>query len=298
MRSGCAERADRWVRRATLAATVVSAAAVVGIVAVLAAGAVRSLASGGILAVVRDGWRPFATPGEFGIGPMIVGSFLLATSALVLALPAAIGICALAHGLAPARIGRALLRVVQFMTSIPTVVYGFVSVALLVPLVREGIGRGTGFSLLTATLTLAVLVLPTIVLVVDVSLRQVDPGVRLACTALGMTPTQRFLRIMLPMSRRGVAAAAVLGFCRGIGDTLVSLMVAGNAAQVPASPLDSIRTLTAHIALVLATDIHSPEYRSVATAGAFLFVMTAALTFAIRRSLHASRSEGGHAQAR
>src|SRR5262249_49838190 len=99
----------------------------------------------------------------------------------------------------------------------------------------------------------------------------------LSCAALGMSRLHTLCRVVLPLSRRGLLAGLMLGFCRALGDTLIALMVAGNAPQVPASPSDSVRTLTAQIALVLATDWHSPEYRSVAGAGLLLFVLTTVL---------------------
>jgi len=273
--------AERWVRRGLGAATVVSAVAVLGIVAFLAAGAVPLLASGEAFAVLFGRWRPYA--GQYGIAPMIVGSLCLAVSALALAFPVAVGICGFAYGLAPRRLGRLVLGVVHFMTSIPTVIYGFVAVFLLVPHVRQAFGAGSGMSLLTATLTLAVLILPTIVLLIHVRLQQLDPGVRLACSALGLTPAQSFLSVLVPASRRGLVAAAVLGFSRAMGDTLIALMVAGNAPQFPASPLDSVRTLTSHIPLVLASSWSGPEYRTVAAAGLLLLLLAASLTLAIRR---------------
>jgi len=272
----------------------VSVVAVLAIVAFLVVGAVPLFASGEILSVLFGRWRPYA--GQYGIAPMIVGSLCLAASALAIAFPAAVGICAFAHGLAPRRLGRLVLAVVHFMTSIPTVVYGFVSVFLLVPLVRNAFGAGSGMSLLTAALTLSVLVLPTVTLLIHVRLQQVDPGVRLACSALGLTPAQSFLSVLLPASRRGLAAAAALGFCRAMGDTLIALMVAGNAPQFPASPLDSVRTLTSHIPLVLASSWGGPEYRTVVAAGLLLLLLAASLSLVIRRLVGPSRQEASRAQ--
>ena len=280
---------DRWAQRLTFAAMSLLAAAVVAILALLIYSCVPLLASGELFTALTGKWRPYASPGEYGIGAMVAGSVLLACVALVLAFPLAVGVCAFAHGLAPKPLARCALAVVHFMTSIPTVVYGFVSVFLLVPLLRQSFGSGTGYSLLAAGLTLCVLILPTIVLLIHVTLQQIDPSVRVACAALGMTPAQTQIRVLFPLARRGLLAAAVLGFCRAIGDTLIALMVAGGAPQTPASLLDSIRTLTSHIAMVVATDWHSPEFRSLAAAGLVLFLVTACLTSAIRRLCRPAR---------
>lgn len=243
----------------------------------------------GLSAVLSWTWRPFQ--GQFGILPMVVGSALLGCSALILAYPAALGICCFVHGLGPQRLAKPLMAVIRFMTGVPTVVYGFSAVFLLTPFVRELFGRGAGFCWLTASLMLAILVLPTIVLIIDAQFSQVEPRIRMTCEALGMDTTQRLLRLTLPLSSRGLLAAAVLGFGRAAGDAIIPLMLSGNAPQIPASPLDSIRTLSAHIALVLATDSQSTAYYSLFAAGIILFGMTVAVNLCLRWLGHGG--EGG-----
>jgi phosphate transport system permease protein len=274
---------DAWLRRILGAAAALSAVAVLVILGALVGSCLPLLRSGDLLEVVTGRWRPHGVEASFGIAPMILASVAVALLAVALAFPAAVGICSFAHGVGPRRLRPLVLAAIHFMTSVPTVVLGFVSVFLLVPRLRQAFATGPGFCLLAAAIALAVLVLPTVVLVVHVNLRLVDPGVRLACDALGLSAAETQLHVLFPLARRGLVTAAVLGFARALGDTLIALMVAGNAAQWPTSPLDSVRTLTAHVALVLATDTTSPEYRSVAVAGLVLFLLTAMLTLAIRR---------------
>jgi len=225
-------------------------------------------------------WRPFH--GGFGILAMAAGSLLLALSAVPLAFPVAVGICCFIHGMGSPRAARLVLRAVQLMTSVPTVVYGFVAVFLLVPLLRSAFHHGSGFSWLAAALGLAVLILPTMTLMIHSQFQVAEPRVRLSAAALGLTRAQRLLHLVVPLSRRGFAAALVLGFGRAVGDTMIPLMLSGNAAQLPGSPLDSLRALTAHIALVVATDSHSLAYLSLFAAGLFLFMTTAGVTIALR----------------
>lgn len=227
-------------------------------------------------------WQPVA--GKFGILPMCAGSLVLSILALVLAFPPAIGICALVQVLSRGLFPRFLLTLIHFMTSIPTVIIGFVSVFLLVPRVREWFAAGTGFSLITAALTLSVLILPTIVLVFNARLERLDPLLRLSAEAMGFTPIQQMRYVLLPAAARGLSAAAVLGFGRALGDTLISLMLAGNAAQFPGSFFASIRSLTAHIALVLATDSQSMAYQSVFASGLILFLIMGAFNFLIMKT--------------
>ena len=227
-------------------------------------------------------WQPVA--GKFGILPMCAGSLALSILVLVLAFPPAIGICSLVHVLSRGFFSRFLLALIHFMTSIPTVIIGFVSVFVLVPHLRDWLEAGSGFSLITAALTLSVLILPTIVLVFHARLEQLDPLLRLTAEAMGFTPIQQMRYVLLPAASRGLTAAAVLGFGRAIGDTLISLMLAGNAAQFPGSIFASIRTLTAHIALVLATDSQSMAYQSVFASGLLLFFLMGVFNYLIRKS--------------
>lgn len=262
-------------------ATIISCGSVLAIFGFLCYFAIPIFSQGHLGEIFAWEWRPFQ--GRFGILPMITGSFCLAAAALALSFPLALGLCGFAQGLGPRRLGRPLLGLIHFMTGIPTVIYGFVSVIFLVPLVRGLFPESTGYSWLTATLTLSLMILPTIVLVIQAQLEQVDARVRLAAAALGFSPAQTLLWVIAPLTSRGLWAAAVLGCSRALGDTIIALMVAGNAAHVPHSPLDSIRTLTAHIALVVATDSTSQAYQSIFASGLILFGLTAAVNLCLRR---------------
>lgn len=224
-------------------------------------------------------WRPFH--GQFGIIPMMIGTVLLALSALIIAYPLGVGICLFIHGLGPAWLARPVLVLIHAMTGVPTVVYGFIAVFLLVPLLRDYFDSGTGFSLLAAALFLSILILPTIVLLINSQLQQLVPTLRLTATALGIERPQELINITLPAASHGLFAAAILGFGRAVGDTLIALMVAGNASQIPTSALDSIRTLTAHIALVVSADSQSTTYHSLFAGGLILFLTTTAVNLSL-----------------
>jgi len=271
---------EKWVEWTLLMAATVSAVAILAILVSLVVFCLPLLVSNRLAEVLSRQWQPFG--GKFGILPMCAGSLALSLLALALAFPTAIGICTLVQVLANRFLGRFFLALVRLMTGIPTVVYGFVSVFLLVPLIRSGFTAGTGFSLLAAALTLSLLVLPTIVLVIHARLERIDPLLRLNTEAMGFTAIQQVRHILLPAASRGLVAAAILGFGRAMGDTLIALMVAGNAAQFPDSLFLSIRTLTAHIALVIATDSQSMAYQSVFAAGLALFLLTGVITWLIR----------------
>lgn len=265
--------------RCAVTVTVIGIAAVFGFVTLHALPVLPGPWDGQAAQLFGWRWRPEA--GEFGILPMLCGSALLAGSALLLGWPLALGLCGWMHGLGPARPAGALRALVRGMAAVPTVVYGFVSVFMLTPLVRQA-GQGSGLCWLTAALVLTLLVLPTLVVIMDAALRQQGRALRLTGAALGLTPAQTFAHVMVPGSRRWLVSAGVLGFGRAVGDTLIPLMLAGNAPMLPLSPFDPLRTLTAHMALVTATDAGSPAYRSLFAAGVLLLAASIGVSLAVR----------------
>ncbi|MBU1743937.1 MAG: ABC transporter permease subunit, partial [Proteobacteria bacterium] len=164
----------------------------------------------------------------------------------------------------------------------PTVVYGFVGIFLLVPMVREIFQDGSGMCVLTASLMLAVLISPTLILFFVDGFDRVPRSYLDAVAALGGNEAQQFIFVILPNAWRSVLSGIVLAFGRALGDTLIALMIAGNAAQVPGSVLESARTLTAHIALVIASDYDSPEFKSIFACGLTLYLFSTVMVVLIR----------------
>jgi phosphate transport system permease protein len=247
--------------------------------------------------ILRDGllWEMLSGPWSpmhksYGIRPMISGTLWIALLGLTLAAPLSLGCAVMIQIVAPRGFGRLLHRMVHWMTGIPTVVYGFVGIFLLVPLVRQIFGHGSGLCALTAALMLAVLVAPTMILFFVQALAQVPRSYLTAAAALGATPIQQLIYVMLPNAWRTLSAGLVLSFGRAVGDTMIALMLAGNAVALPHSVLDSARTLTAHIALVIAADFDSPEFRSLFLCGLILYFFTLTATLAVRCTV-ASRNQ-------
>jgi phosphate transport system permease protein len=235
------------------------------------------------LSILSGVWNPGR--GQFGILPMLAASLCVALSALALGWPLALGLCCGIRGFLPRPVGRLLLMLLRGMTAFPTVVYGFAAIFLLVPIMREGLGRGSGLSWATAGLVLSLVILPTMALVMDAGMRQTERRLRLTGAALGFTREQTLTHLVLPACRKNLLAAAALGFGRAIGDTLIPLMLAGNAPQWPSAAWDSIRTLTAHIGLVLATDSNSAAYGSVFVAGCLLLLVNVTVQLCLRSLL-------------
>ena len=230
-------------------------------------------------------WDPRA--GRFGIAAMIHASFLLAFSSLCAGWLLSLGCCGMLQGAASRPVARVLMGILRFMTAIPTVVYGFAATFALVPIIRNALG-GTGFCWLAAASMLALQGVPTMTLVMDGAMRALSAETALTASSLGMTPLQRLAWVTIPASRAPLLSAAVLGFGRALGDALLPTMLAGNAVQFARSPLDSLRSLTAHISLVLSSDIGGGEHLSLLLAGGLLLAGSVCVSL-LARSLRLGR---------
>ncbi|MBW1646409.1 MAG: ABC transporter permease subunit [Deltaproteobacteria bacterium] len=230
--------------------------------------------------VFHQPWQPDRQ--LYGLFPMLVGTLAVSTTALLMALPLAFGTAILAAIIRPGGCGRLLVRIVQLLTGMPTVVYGFVGIFLLVPRLRTLFGGGSGRSILAAALMLALLITPTMVLIFIDSFQRVPRGWQTAAAALGCTPMQTFRHVILPRAAGGLLSGTILAFGRAVGDTMIALMLAGNAVAVPCSLLDPARTLTSQIALVFAADFSSLEFKSIFLCGLILYLLTSTLTIALR----------------
>jgi len=225
-------------------------------------------------------WNPYE--GGFGIVPIMIGTGVIASLALLIATPFGIGCSALISVFSTGYFGRFLRKVVEFMTGIPTVIYGFVAIFLLVPFIREIFEKGTGMCVLSASIMLALLILPTIVLFISDAFNSVPKNYLDAADSLGATPVQKLVYVIIPSAWKGIISALVLAAGRAVGDTLISLMIAGNELQIPGGLSDAARTLTAHIALIIASDYESPEFKSIFVCGLILFIFTTLIILILR----------------
>lgn len=194
-------------------------------------------------------WRPLSQ--HYGIGAMIVGSALVTGGALLLGVPLGIA-CALVLGEMAPRSARLVLKpTIEILAGIPSVVYGFMGIAVLLPWIRQHLG-GPGASGLAGAVILGVMILPTIIAISLDALRSVPASYREASFAMGATQWQTIWRVVLPAARSGIVAAVILGVGRAVGETMAVVMVTGNAVQIPSTPLLPLRTLTANLALEMA----------------------------------------------
>jgi len=193
-------------------------------------------------------WHPTRDK-VFGIFPMIAGTLLASFGAILLGVPIAL-LCALfmAEFLKPKP--ASIIRAgVELLAGIPSVVYGFFGLMVIVPFVRNTFKVPSGNTLLSAIIVLALMILPTIITIAETSLRAVPLSVKEASLSLGASKMQTAWRVVLPHANSGVIAGVILGISRAVGETMAVILVAGNSPQLTINPLDSIRTLTSTIAM-------------------------------------------------
>jgi phosphate transport system permease protein len=214
-------------------------------------------------------WAP--SRGEYGIFPMIIGSVTVTLGAVILGVP--IGICCsiFLTEFAPATLSKLFRPAIQLLAGIPSVVYGFWGLLSVVPLIRNYLG-GPGLSILAASIILAIMVLPTVISISEVSILALPRQYKEGALALGLTHWQAIKSVILPSAKSGIVAAVILGTGRAIGETMAVIMVLGNAVAVPTSILDPVRTLTTNIGIEMgyASGIHK---QALFATGIVLFVV-------------------------
>jgi len=225
--------------------------------------------------IASSHWAP--TKGHFGILAMIVSSILVNAGGHSPGVPLGLSCAIVLAEFSPERLKRILKPTLELLAGIPSVVYGFLGVIWLVPLIRDYLG-GPGLSLLAGSLILGIMILPTVISISIDALTAVPDTYREGSIALGATQWQTVRRVILPAASSGIITAIILGMGRAIGETMATIMVAGNALKLPASILDPVRTLTSNIALELGYAAGRHREALFAT-GIVLFVIIMVLNF-------------------
>ena len=200
-------------------------------------------------------WKPGND--TFGIFPMIAGSVYVTAGAILFGVPIGLMTAIFLSRFCPKRLHGPLKNGIDLLAGIPSVVYGFFGLMVIVPFVRNAFG-GNGSSVLTASLLLGMMILPTIISVSESSLNAIPSSYYEGARALGATHEGAVFKVMLPAAKPGILAGVILGIGRAIGETMAVIMVAGNQARIPDSILKGVRTLTANIVIEMgyATDLH------------------------------------------
>ena len=193
-------------------------------------------------------WHPTYEVPEYGIFAMIIASLYGMVGAIVLGVPIGVFTAIMLAEIAPKRISKLLKSAIELLAGIPSVVYGFFGLTVIVPFIREKLGSPTGSGLLAMIIILTVMVLPTIVNITETSLRVVPLAYKEGSLALGASKIETIFKVIIPAAKSGILSSVVLGMGRAIGETMAVIMVCGNIANIPDSLLSTVSPMTATIA--------------------------------------------------
>lgn len=225
-------------------------------------------------------WYPTSNPAMYGVFSLIIGSLLVTLGAIALAVPLGIMAALYIAEIAPAWIRDILKSGVELMAAIPSVVIGFVGMVTLVPLIRIMFDIPTGLTAFSGSIMLAFMAMPTIVSISEDAIRSVPWSYKEGAYALGATKWQTIRRIVLKNAMPGIIAAVMLGIGRVIGETMAVMMITGNAAHIPSSIFEPVRTLTATIAAEMGETVKGGlHYRALFAIGLVLFAITFIINF-------------------
>ena len=241
----------------------------------------------GLPAMLEIGVLDFLTgttwaPGRdiYGILPMIVGSLYVTAGAIIVGVPIGILTAVFMARFCPKKLLRVLKPAVGLLAGIPSVIYGFFGLVVLIPMMD--MLTGSGSSILTASLLLGIMILPTIISVSESSLQAVPESYYEGALALGASHEKSVFRVVLPAAKSGILAGVILGVGRAIGETMAVIMVAGNQARIPDSLLDGVRTLTTNIVMEMgyASGLHREALIATALV-LFVFILLINLSFSL-----------------
>lgn len=220
-------------------------------------------------------WYPTYDPADYGIFPMIVGSASVVAVSTLIAVPLGVGTAFYLAEIASPRMRGILKPVIELIEGLPTVVIGFVGMAVLAPLLQNVFNLDTGLNVFNAGVLLALMAVPTIASIAEDAIYSVPKSMKDGALALGATHWETICGVVFPASITGIATAVVLGIARVIGETMVVLMVAGGAAMIPESIFDPVRPMPANIAAEMGNAaFRSDHYHALFAIGLVLFLIT------------------------
>ena len=235
-------------------------------------------------------WYPISEPPQLGILPLILGSLLVTVGATVISVPIGVACAIYIAEIIPLKIKEVLKAGIELLAAIPSVVLGFIGMVTLVPWVKNIFHLPTGLTALSGSIMLAFMAMPTIVSIAEDALYSVPRSYKEGAFALGATHWQTIYRVILPAASSGIVAAVMLGIGRVIGETMAVMMITGNAALMPHSILQPVRTLTATIAAEMGEAVVGSEhYFALFAVGIVLFIISFIINVTADLFLHRRR---------
>jgi phosphate transport system permease protein len=241
-------------------------------------------------AIFGKDWYPISDPPGFGFLPLLMGSIFVTVGAIVIAVPLGVAAAIYISEVAPPGIKDVLKTGIELLAAIPSIVLGFIGIVVLAPFIKFIFQLSSGLTALAGSIMLAFMAMPTIVSIIEDAITSVPKSYKQGALALGATHWQTIWRVILPAAFSGIIAAVMLGIGRVIGETMAVLMITGNAAIIPHSLLQPVRTLTATIAAEMGEVIQgSLHYYSLFGIGLVLFVITFIINLLADIFLHRKR---------
>lgn len=228
-------------------------------------------------------WYPTSNPvQEYGALPIILGTLWVTFGAILFALPLGISVAIYLSEIARPSTRKIVKPMIELLAGIPSVVYGFFGLVVLVPMVKKMFELSVGETALTGSILLGIIALPTIITIAEDAINNVPGSIREASLALGATQWQTIKRVVIPYAAGGITAGTVLGIGRAVGETMAVLMVTGNAAVIPTTFLEPVRTLPATIAAELGeAPVGGAHYNALFMIGVVLFVLTLGINLSV-----------------
>lgn len=259
---------------------IVSILTTVGIVVVLVVEAAQFFRQVSIVEFLTDTrWSPLLKPQHFGILPLLCGTFLVTVGAAIVALPIGLGAAIYLSEYASPAVREVVKPILEVLAGIPSVVFGFLAVVSISPLIRDAFPAANVFNAASASIVVGFMILPMVVSLSEDVLRSVPRSLREAAFALGATKLDVTVKVVVPAAISGIVASFLLALSRAIGETMAVTLAAGASPKMTLNPLESIQTMTAYIVQISQGDIPTGtlEYRTIFAVGLTLFVVTMSL---------------------
>lgn len=218
-------------------------------------------------------WKPSDKPALYGILPMILGSLYVTLGAIIIGVPIGLLTATYMAFYASDRVYKYLKPAINLMAGIPSIVYGFFALTVIVPMVRSIFG-GSGMNVITASILLGIMILPTIINMSESSLKAVDSSFYEGSVALGATHEESIFKVVIPTAKSGIISSIILGIGRAIGETMAVILVAGNQPRMPQGLTKGVRTMTTNIVMEMAYAANEHRAALIATASIlFIFIL-------------------------
>lgn len=249
----------------------------IGIIIVLLLDTVRFFSDVSVLDFLTDTqWTPLFSEKHFGILPLLSGTLLTTTIAILVAVPLGLIIAVYLNEYASAKFTGMVKPILEILAAIPTVVYGFFALQFVTPLLQKIIPGLQGFNALSPGLVMGIMILPYITSLSEDALRAVPGSIREGSYGIGATKFQTAFRVMIPAASSGIIVSVILAVSRALGETMIVAIAAGQEPKLTFNPKESVETITTYIVQVSMGDVpqDSLEYRTIFAAGLTLFIFT------------------------